>query len=242
MKKERPLLNRIVQEGPFAIKKEKKMKRAVIFDLDGVLIDSEGIYFTWTKEFFEENGILISREDILSLAGSSEKFSDQKIYEWWEAAKHDGKSRKAVLSLYNAYCEAQPFSYAEIINPGAREVLQYLKKNEIKTAVASSSPMHAIRNALEETGLMQYFDTFVSGNMFPESKPDPEIYLYTMRQLGLSGESCIAVEDSEYGVRAGKRAGMTVIAKRDPKFDFDLSEADYRIDHLIESLEIIKRI
>ena len=58
------------------------MKRAVIFDLDGVLIDSEGIYFTWTKEFFEENGILISREDILSLAGSSEKFSDQKIYEW----------------------------------------------------------------------------------------------------------------------------------------------------------------
>ena len=218
------------------------MKRAVIFDLDGVLIDSEGIYFTWTKEFFEENGILISREDILSLAGSSEKFSDQKIYEWWEAAKHDGRSSKAVLSLYNAYCEAQPFSYAQIINPGAREVLQYLKENKIKTAVASSSPMHAIRNALEETGLMQYFDTFVSGNMFPESKPDPEIYLYTMRQLGLSGESCIAVEDSEYGVRAGKRAGMTVIAKRDPKFDFDLSEADYRIDHLIESLEIIKRI
>ena len=218
------------------------MKRAVIFDLDGVLIDSEGIYFTWTKEFFEENGILVSREDIVSLAGSSEKYTDQKIYEWWEDAKHDGKSKEAVLSLYNAYCEAQPFSYAEIINPGAKEVLQYLKENGIKTAVASSSPMRAIRNALEETGLMQYFDTFVSGNMFLESKPDPEIYLYTMRQLGLSGESCIAVEDSEYGVRAGKRAGMTVIAKRDPKFDFDLSEADHQIDHLIESLEIIKRI
>lgn len=218
------------------------MKQAVIFDLDGVLIDSEGIYYLWTEEFFKKNNITLSREKLLSLVGSSERFTQQKIFEWWDSAKHDGKSEKEVNDLYDMYCAEQPFSYADILNPGAKEVLEFIKENGLKTGVASSSPMHAIEKALKEAGVAGFFDAVVSGHMFAESKPDPEVYLYTMRQLGLTGKDCVAVEDSEYGVRAARRAGMTVIGKRNPGFVFDLSDADHEIDDLIEIIEILKRI
>ena len=80
----------------------------------------------------------------------------------------------------------------------------------------------------------------MSGKQFRESKPDPEIYLYTLSRLGLPAEDCLVVEDSVYGIQAAKAAGLTVAAVRDQRFSFDQSAADYLIDRTADLENILE--
>ena len=107
-------------------------------------------------------------------------------------------------------------------------------------ALASSTQMDIIERVLRVNKIEEYFQVVVSGTQFKRSKPDPEIYHYTARQLGVKEEECLVVEDSTFGVTAASRAGMTVVAVIDDRFDFDQSLADYRIHNLLQVLEILK--
>ena len=92
---------------------------------------------------------------------------------------------------------------------------------------------------LKENELGSYFTVVVSGEEYKESKPDPEIYNDVKRQLGLNSEECLVVEDSTYGIRAAKAAGLEVIAVDDPRFSFDQSEADGWIKKVTDLLSLV---
>ena len=102
----------------------------------------------------------------------------------------------------------------------------------------SSSPMDSIEEVLNACGLSDAFEYVVSGEQFKESKPEPDIYLHALDLLGLPANRCCCVEDSVPGITAGKRAGLTVIAKREERFGFSQDAADKIIDQLPELLEL----
>lgn len=196
------------------------MFEAVIFDMDGVLIDSEIVYYEWLKSFLEKKGCRLPEEQIKKLSGLSMVQSEQLLDKYFENG----------AKLWRGYieeCEEYPLDYNDIVNPGVRELLDFLKEKRVKTALASSSDKKEILEVLEEIKLRDYFQVILSGDMFQESKPNPEIYLETMKRLEIVPEKCIVIEDSDYGITAGKTAGAYVIAKEEKRLGFSQNMADW---------------
>lgn len=117
-----------------------------------------------------------------------------------------------------------------------------LKERGVRVALASSSPLDNIRTVLAACGLSDAFEVIVSGVDFTESKPDPDIYLHTLAKLGLPAKACCCIEDSVPGITAGKRAGLTVFAKREERFDFSQDAADAILDRVDDILEVAPRL
>lgn len=215
------------------------MIKAVIFDMDGVIIDSELVYLEQMWEFGKTRNPQMKLEELYPMVGASKADAWSVLAramgqgQTWEEARAD---LKAHVDLY------RDVDYRKIFRPEIRQILAELKKKGYKLAVASSTQLPLVERVMRENGLIEQFEILVSGNQFEKSKPDPEIYLYTAAKLGVKPEECLAVEDSTFGVLAGHRAGMTVAALKDDRFQFDQSPADYRMDRLTEVLEILKRM
>ncbi len=122
--------------------------------------------------------------------------------------------------------------FKELIYPEVKKVLKKLKEDNYLTACCSSSRPEYIQKALKDCGIDDYIDEVLSGHDFLRSKPDPEIYLTAMKKLGLSNSECMVVEDSPYGIQAGKNAGMIVSCRKDHIFGLDQSCADFAFDDL----------
>lgn len=217
------------------------MIRAVIFDMDGVLIDSEPVYAGWLEAFLKKHHVEVPDSELRRVAGISSQDFKKKLQSWWAASGKPYMSGEDIDKMFEKYCDGFPLSFKKIMDSHAEEVMAWLKEAGCKVAVASSSPMDDIKKVLADTGLCKYVDVKVSGEMFANSKPDPQIYLFTVKQLGLEAGECIAVEDSAYGIQAASGAGVKVIAKRDDRFGFDQSLADYRVDHLGQVMEMISK-
>ena len=120
------------------------------------------------------------------------------------------------------------------LKKGAKELLAYGKSQGYKMAVATSSSREYAMGNLIRAGIDSYFDSVVCGDMVKKAKPDPEIYIYTMKKMGVEPKDCYVVEDSTFGLQAAESAGAVVICKRDDRFGYDQSGADYYIDRLAE--------
>jgi HAD superfamily hydrolase (TIGR01509 family) len=131
--------------------------------------------------------------------------------------------------------------YKSILNPGVIETLEFLKKNNFKVALASSSKMHIIQKAIKQCEIASFFDFVISGEQFKESKPNPEIYLTAIKAIGCTPCECIVVEDSSYGIEAGSSAGTYVIAKKDDRFNFDQTKADDQIEQIDEIIDLFNK-
>lgn len=127
-----------------------------------------------------------------------------------------------------------------ILNPHVLYVLPKLKAKGYKLAIASSSSMENIKKVTRQCGIASYFDCMVSGVDFKESKPDPAIYLETLRRLNLKPEEVIAIEDSTYGIQACIGANIRVIAKEDNRYDFNQDLADVIASDIFDAYNIIK--
>lgn len=205
-------------------------KTTVIFDMDGVIFDSEKMYADELIAFHKKYNIHISYNDCQKIIGVDRKVFDKIVYSWW-----DNKfSKKDVIDLLNSYYSSLHRDYAKIVNPHIISLLKYLKANQYKIALASSSNKQIINDALASVNLKSYFDLIISGNSFKESKPNPEIYLYTIHQLHSSKEETIIIEDSFPGIQAAIRAGIDVIALKDHRFNLDQSQAKAIIDDLLD--------
>lgn len=217
--------------------------KAVIFDMDGVIIDSEPIYLNWFKKFLEANGITVEEEEFNKLAGCSPKTEEQLLERWWNESKNESKTKKEIYCLfekfYTEYIKEHPYSYVDIKDKNIDSVMSILKEQGYQVAIASSSPMDVIKNIISEIDLEKYIDVIVSGEMFKESKPNPEIYKFTLKKLGIKAEECIAVEDSTYGIQAAKGANITTYAKRDTRFNFKQNMADEVIDDLSQIITLL---
>ncbi|MTD38414.1 HAD-IA family hydrolase [Erwinia sp. CPCC 100877] len=202
----------------------------IIFDMDGILVDSEAFYYQRRKAFLEEYDLSIESLPISLFIGADMRSLWQLVFE-----VNDSPYDVTFLNQeYLKYKEAHPADFKELIHPDAKRILQFLKRKGYKIGLASSSTMPAIQDILKAGQLNSYFDVLVSGTQFTKSKPDPEIYQYTAQELGLEPHQCLAIEDSEKGIRSAHDAGMTVWALKDERFGMDQSLADYQFATLSE--------
>jgi haloacid dehalogenase superfamily, subfamily IA, variant 3 with third motif having DD or ED/haloacid dehalogenase superfamily, subfamily IA, variant 1 with third motif having Dx(3-4)D or Dx(3-4)E len=212
------------------------MIKAVIFDMDGVIIDSEMAYLQMDLEFARTKNPNVKLEQLFGMVGSSR----EDAWGCMARAIGNGQSWEEVRDEFKASVNAYAaMDYRAIYRPGVTAVLQQLTEAGYKIALASSTQMEIIRRVLIENEIEEYFDVVVSGNQFKRSKPDPEIYHYTAQQLGVREEECFVIEDSTFGVTAASRAGMKIAAMVDERFGFDQSKADYLIREIEDILPLI---
>lgn len=213
--------------------------RAVIFDMDGVIVDSEYAYAQEERAFLDAFGIEVSDEEIAQTVGCSRETFNQTVAQWWERGGYGTFTPDEAIARFNEWGKSYVYDYRALMNPGVPETLDALRARGLRLALASSSPMDNIREVLHACGIEDEFEVIVSGEQFHESKPNPEIYLHTCEVLGLDPGACCCVEDSPYGIEAGKRAGLTVFAKRESRFPFSQDKADVIIDTVPGILEVI---
>ena len=217
--------------------------KAVIFDMDGVLVDSEPAHQERIRQFFAQHGLDVPAEQLNTLVGCSGDYFVSRATEWWAQTPTKSKDERTLTAI-DAYqrwkSDCEPIDYGPLLNPGVRKTLETLRARGIRLAVASSTSHEGIRQELEPSDILHLFEVVVSGEEFRESKPNPEIYLTTMARMGLSPDECIAVEDSDRGIAAARAAGMRVAVKREPRFGFAQDGGTWYLDRIDELLAIVE--
>lgn len=213
--------------------------KGIIFDMDGVLIDSEPIYLQEVIDYIldvlkEDVDFLELKEAMYKIVGSSDKRTYEIIADYLDNKYSPQELRAGIHAMeFN-------LDYRTILNPHVLNVLPRLKKAGYKLAIASSSSMENIKTVTSQCGIDQYFDCMVSGFDFEENKPDPAIYLETLQRLDLKPEEVIAIEDSTYGIQACINANVRVIAKEDHRYNFNQGLADVVASDILEAFNIIE--
>lgn len=215
--------------------------KAVIFDMDGVIVDSEICYKEEMRAFAAHLGIAVGENELNAQVGASFQDFKRLIVDWFSRAGESCSLEEGLASFEAWAAGNPPFDYAALLNPGVRETLEGLRAQGVRTALASSSPMESIENVLSACGLADMFEVIVSGEQFRESKPNPEIYLHTLDLLGLPARECCCVEDSVPGIMAGLAAGLTVFAKREERFGYSQDAATVIIDQIPDLLAVAER-
>lgn len=202
---------------------------AVIFDMDGVLLDSEPLHYEAVRLILAEQGVEFPLEDYARYLGTTlpstwddlcDRYPITMAFEQFEARYHTD-----VLAQYQAG--------APLI-PGAQELVAGLREAGVPIAVASSSHRQWVEAALTGAGLREYFEQTTAGDEVSMGKPSPEIYLKAAEKLGFDPADCIAVEDAPAGVESASAAGMKVVLVRSELTnDLDLT-SDWQVDDLTE--------
>ena len=214
------------------------MIRAVIFDMDGVIIDSEKDYKKIEMDMYRALGISMTEEEALESMG-------KVTTEWWREIT----ARFGLKQSPEALAEAEDKAYLEYLFsddtpknmcPGVDTLLRALKARGIRTAVASSSLIDGIKRVLDIFGLDAYFDVELSGQQVDRGKPAPDIFLKAAALLETAPGECLVIEDSFNGITAAKAAGMTCAAYLSaPEGVVDTSAADYQVADYEDFFDIV---
>lgn len=183
------------------------MKHPVIFDMDGVLLDTERLIWRCWGETEPEFGITGTQKVLEGMFGTDQANFCRQM------KKHYGEDFP-----YEAFHEAYRGRFFHIVDTegmpvktGVRELLDYLKGEGVKIGVASSTRREAVERELSSAGLLSYFDDITGGRDIAKGKPAPDIYLLACRRLGVEPENSIGIEDSYNGIRSVHAAGMVPI-------------------------------
>jgi beta-phosphoglucomutase len=191
--------------------------RAVILDLDGVIVSTDEQHYRAWKRLADDEGIPFDRETNHRLRGVARMDCVEIILEKAPRRYTDAQKRDLADRKNGYYRDMLAGLSAEAILPGAMAVMDELKRRGVKAAVASSS-----RNTpyiLERVGLADYFDAKADGNDITRSKPHPEVFLIAARRLGVPPAECLVVEDAKAGVEAAVRGGMKALGVGDAADD-----------------------
>ncbi len=210
-------------------------KKAIIFDMDGVLVNSEKYYIQLIGKMLAMNGKQVKERELYPLVGADEEQCLEYLCTLW----NEPCTREKIKKDVDAFIRNNRPEYKKLLFDEVPYVLKTLFSKGYIMAIASSSPMNSIKKMLAETKLEKYFNAVVSGEKFRKSKPEPEIYEHVVKELGLSKEECVIVEDSTYGIEAGKRACVDVIAIKREDFCQQYEKADIIIDTLQKLLDIL---
>ena len=178
--------------------------QAVIFDMDGLLMDSERVGLDVMHECGLLQGYDIPLDMVRETIGSNKQSSSDFYHQFFP----DLDTERLFSDFKNAMCDLAKQGKIPL-KAGARELLDAVKARRVPMAVASSSGESTIRVYLESDGILSYFDQIVTGSGLP-SKPAPDVFLKTAGTLHVPPEKCLVLEDSIHGVQAGRAAGMTV--------------------------------
>lgn len=204
------------------------MIKAVIFDLDGVLVTTDELHYRAWRQLADEEGITgFTREDNLRQRGVSRMASLEVVLEKSERQYSDEEKLALAERKNNIYVASLANLDKSAVLDGVFEFIEYIKKKGIKTAVGSASKNTPM--ILEKTGLAGLFDAVSCGLDTQKSKPDPEVFLIAADRLGVPYENCLVIEDSDVGIEAAKAGGMYALAVGATKGN---QLADYRAEGL----------
>lgn len=184
------------------------MIKAVLFDMDGLMFDTETLSSQGFIEAARKQNYEMTVEETHLVLG----FKQKAIYEFYEDYfKDKGVDGRKLVDDHYSYLEEILFTTGPDKMPYLEELLIYLKDNNYKIAVASSSDLHHINNNLEKTGVKKYIDVIASGEEVKNGKPAPDVFLLAAERLGVDAKECIVLEDSLSGMKAGYSAGAKAI-------------------------------
>ena len=213
--------------------------KAVLFDMDGLMVDTESLSTEAFINSAKAQGYNMTKEETLKVLG----FTKASIYQFWidyfQGTNVDGK--KLVDDHYE-YIENVLYTVGPEKMPYVKELLKYLKENNYKIAVASSSDTADIKNNLEKTKLEKYIDEIASGAEVENGKPAPDVFLLAAKRLGVDPKDCLILEDSKAGIKAGKASGAMVFMVPDMyTVDKECEDtADRILTNLGEVIEILE--
>jgi HAD superfamily hydrolase (TIGR01509 family) len=206
--------------------------RAVVFDMDGLLLETEDLWHAAESELFRRHGVDFTREDQLSLIGTGAEVSSRYYAERLGMPIERGPELfEEMIRLMHEQVRRQVDA-----RPGARELVADLRRLGVPLAIASNSPRYLVDDALATAGLADAFDVIVTADDVERPKPEPDIYRLACERLGVPPADAVALEDSASGVAAAKAAGLDCIAV--PMFtETDVAAADRVVDSLERLLE-----
>lgn len=212
--------------------------KGVIFDMDGVIIDTEKWYQVYWVKAANDLGYPMKPEHVLKIRSLPGKFAAPLLKE----TVCPDFDYCAVRDKRKEYMEKHVKKHGIEVKKGALELLVYLKKNNIKTSVATATDIGRTKKYLKEIDLLTYFDEIVCASMVKNGKPQPDIYLEAAKRLGLSPKSCIALEDSPNGVLSAYRAGCKTVMVPDltPPDDDTKKLLFAQAESLLQVIDIIK--
>ena len=212
--------------------------KAVIFDMDGVIFDSERLVLESWKQIAEKYGIQNVEEVLIKCIGVNAVITRDIFLEYYGKDFPYDMYKTECSSLFHTWCKTKGLP----IKKGVTELLEYLNDSGYKVGLASSTRYEIVKEELEEAGLLPYFHNLTGGDMLKKSKPEPDIFLMACESLSVKPEEAIGIEDSYNGIRALSRAGMLpvmvpdMIAPDEEMKDF----AEFIFDDLLEVLKWIQ--
>lgn len=181
--------------------------KGAVFDMDGVLVDTEKLYVRFWIASAADFGYRMTEENVLSIRSLARKFADVKLKSIFGADFPCMQVREHRTELLDAFIEKNGVEPKK----GLFDALEYLCSRKIKTAVATATPTERAVKMLNRIGVLTYFDSVVGGDMVQNGKPEPDIYLKAASELTLPPENCAAFEDSPNGIKSAYSAGCRAV-------------------------------
>lgn len=217
--------------------KEKAPVSGVLFDMDGLVVDTEWMYSRFWMEACRFYGFPMTKEQSLQMRSLNHALGQAKLHELFGEGADYETIRKKRIALMDAYV----LENGVAPKPGIYELLDALDEKHVPRAVTSSSPQGRIRAYLEPLGLYHRFGRIVTAYDVPHGKPEPDIYLKGAEVLGLAPEKCLALEDSPSGILSASRAGcLSVVIPDQDQPDADtLSRVYAKADSLADIIGLL---
>ena len=216
----------------------KEKVQAVIFDMDGVIFDSERLVIECWQVIAEKHNIPDIVEICMRVQGNNRQETGKRFREKYGNDFPYDTYKKEVTALFRErYGEGRlP------LKPGVVKILEELKRNNIPLALASSTRSDIVKLEMEEANLLPYFDAVLGGDMVPRSKPEPDIFLAAAAALEADPTCCYVLEDSHNGIRAAYRAGMHPVMVPDMQQPTEeiRGKAEVVVENLLAALEYLQ--
>lgn len=190
------------------------MIKAIIFDMDGLMIDSERVTFECYQERLKDMNLTMDEEFYKTLLGKPIKGIYQRFYDVYGNDFHIQNVIQDVHQLMAERFETEGVP----VKKGLVELLHYLKDNNYKTIVATSSNRDRVDKILAQAKITEFFDDSICGDEVTKGKPNPEVFLKSCQKLGVNVDEAIVLEDSEAGIQASYDANIKVICIPDMKY------------------------
>ncbi|MDO5440501.1 MAG: HAD family phosphatase [Erysipelotrichaceae bacterium] len=210
------------------------MLKAILFDLDGTLVNSEDYYMKSMVKIAKSLGADAKESDFHICIG---KDMDETYRIFEDFVK---KPKDTWIKQYNDYfSKVDPINFKELLFDDVIDTLKGIKEKGIKVGICSMSPTSYIEKCVKECGFDEYVDYYISGETCKNNKPAPDIYLKALNDLNLKADEALVVEDATTGLLSAKTAGIKVVARDDSRFNVDQSLAFKVFKDLRKLLTII---
>ena len=219
-------------------KKDTPVIRGVLFDMDGLVLDTEKLYTRFWMEACHFYGFPMTLEQALRMRAANSKLSQANLHEFFGPTADYTTIRAKRIELMDAFIA----EHGVEAKPGIFELLDHLDARGILAAITSSSPVAWIQRHLSSLGLYHRFSKICSGYEVPHGKPAPDIYLYGASSLGLKPEECLALEDAPLGIEAAFRAGCfpVMIPDQDQPDERTKGMLFAKADSLLDVIGLVK--